>query len=134
MQYEIPFWSPHPKGKAYKQYTFDLPLELKNRAGEVETIVVQGQNYACHFAFKWQFVYDVSKGKNQALQGLVMDEESVLIRTNCVKDIDVGDVVWLKSQANKDGTKYTVVDVRQQWAYCPKMVRTFLNLSLKAIL
>jgi hypothetical protein len=128
-QREVPLYSIHPRAKLYKQYTALIDTTID----ATDTLEIEYNNYVCHFTFAWQFTDDISISKSQPLQGLIQTSESTVIRTNCTKDIAVGDIVALQWAKGEQAGNYQIIDVRQQYYYTPKMIKTYCYLSIERL-
>ena len=133
MMQEFPFWSNHPKGKVFRRYTSDATL-----VGDENVIKYERNTYVHNFGetFKWQIVGDMSAGSGAGVvTGLIEDSVSFSIKTNSHLTINSGDILWLAHTSSSKGRYFIVSnDVVQSYIYCPKMRKSFQNMTVRKVL
>ncbi len=126
---EYPMFSSHPKAKLYKRFTGNMPIELKDS----ETITVQNNRYVYIGKFKWIESTSKDSQSEQPLEGLIISNSYVTIRTNSLKEFDCGDIVELPKGSRFDGL-WTIEDgATVDYVYTPKQVQTYQYLPLSKV-
>jgi len=138
LQKEIPMYSPHPKGKLFKQFDerTQLPLNPEELMDEEEyrNWQLEMNNYRHFKEFKWIFETEISNAQGTDMPGLVNRQLYVAVKTNTLHDIQPGDVVYLRCNIWPQGRYFIVTsDVKQDYAYTPKMRPTYKHIELKGL-
>lgn len=123
---EFPMWSPHEKGKCYKRFTGDVPVEIKNS----EVITIEDNRYALSFKFRWVEDAGQEGGDEQPLDGLMVQNAYVTIRTNSTNGFFDGDLVMLPKSSKLGGLWIIGANVKADYVYTPKQVQTYQYLQL----
>ena len=133
MTQELPFWSNHPRGKVFRRYTSDDVL-----VSDENKIKYERNTYVHNFGetFKWQIAGDISRGSGGGvITGLVEDSMEFSITTNSHLTIKSGDILWLAHTSSSKGRYFIVSnDVVQSYIYCPKMRKSFQNMTVRKVL
>ncbi len=123
---EYPLWSPNKRGKLYKRFTDNIDVNIQDRD---DVIAVQKNYYVCRDTFRWVDINNAEKVEEQPLTGLAVPNEYRTIRTNSRAKFDVGDIVELPGLG-----LYIIQDgIQIGYAYTPKRVQTYQNLSLSSV-
>lgn len=129
MAQEYPMFSPNKKAKLFKRLTNDLPVELKD--GEV--ITVQDNRYVCVGKFRWIENTQKEDVDEQPLNGLIIPNSYITIKTNSHRIFDDGDVVELP-QGNRLAGLWIITDGKTtDYIYTPKQVQTYQYLPLSSV-
>ena len=129
MAQEYPMFSPNKKAKLFKRLTNDLPVELKD--GEV--ITVQDNRYVCVGKFRWIENTQKEDVDEQPLNGLIIPNSYITIKTNAHRIFDDGDVVELP-QGNRLAGLWIITDGKTtDYIYTPKQVQTYQYLPLSSV-
>lgn len=112
---EYQMFTPHPKAKLFKRLTNDMPVELKNG----ETITVQNNRYVCVGKFKWIESTTKQDTDEQPLDGLIIPNSYMTIKTNSLKTFDDGDVVELPKDTPFAGY-WIVTDGKETQIVCKR--------------
>lgn len=126
---EYPMFSPHPKAKLYKRFTGDMPIELKDG----ETITVQNNRYVFVGKFRWIDNTSKEDADEQPLDGFVVSNSYVTIKTNSLKEFAVGDVVQLPKGTPLAGLWIITDGKSTDYIYTPKQVQTYQYLPLSSV-
>lgn len=127
--FEYPMFSPHPKAKLYKRLTNDMPIELKDG----ETITVQGNRYVLVGRFRWIEETTKQDADEQPLNGLIIPNSYVTVKTNSLKKFDDGDVIELPKPSPLAGLWIITEGKSTDYVYTPKQVQTFQHLPLSSV-
>ncbi len=127
--FEYPMFSPHPKAKLYKRLTNDMPIELKDG----ETITVQGNRYVLIGRFRWIEETTKQDADEQPLDGLIIPNSYVTVKTNSLKRFDDGDVIELPKPSPLAGLWIITEGKSTDYVYTPKQVQTFQHLPLSSV-
>ena len=129
MAKEYPMFSPNKKAKLFKRLTNDLPVELKD--GEV--ITVQDNRYVCVGKFRWIENTQKEDVDEQPLNGLIIPNSYITIKTNSHRIFDDGDVVELP-QGDRLAGLWIITDGKTtDYIYTPKQVQTYQYLPLSSV-
>ena len=126
---EYPMFSPHPKAKLYKRFSSDMPIELKDG----ESITVQNNRYVYVGKFKWIENTQKEDTDEQPLDGLIVPNSYVTIKTNSLKKFDDGDVVQLPEGTPFAGFWIIRDGKSTDYIYTPKQVQTYQYLPLSSV-
>ncbi|MDE6473608.1 MAG: hypothetical protein K2L70_00715 [Clostridia bacterium] len=143
---EYPMFSPHPKAKLYKRFTGDMPIkvddnqiiqiEMDGRIIEVADggiITIQNNRYVFVDKFRWIESTSKDSQSEQPLDGLIVSNSYVTIRTNSLKEFDCGDIVELPKESRLGGL-WTIEDgATVDYVYTPKQVQTYQYLPLSKV-
>lgn len=125
MEQEYYMWTPNPKAKLFKRYTYETPVELEN----ADSITIEDNKYVCHKKFKWVDTETEESGDEQPIDGLIVSNSYRTIRTNSRYNFEKGDIVMLP-----DGSRWIISDdVPIGYIYSPKKVQTYQYLSLAIV-
>ena len=127
--FEYPMFSPHPKAKLYKRLTNDMPIELKDG----ETITVQGNRYVLIGRFRWIEETAKQDADEQPINGLIIPNSYVTVKTNSLKRFDDGDVIELPKPSPLAGLWIITEGKSTDYVYTPKQVQTFQHLPLSSV-
>ena len=127
--FEYPMFSPHEPARLYKRLTNDMPVELKNG----ETITVQNNRYVCVGKFKWIESTTKQDTDEQPLDGLIIPNSYMTIKTNSLKTFDDGDVVELPKDTPFAGYWIVTDGKETQIVYTPKPVQAFQFIPLSSV-
>ena len=127
--FEYPMFSPHPKAKLYKRLTNDMPIELKDG----ETITVQGNRYVLIGRFRWIEETAKQDADEQPINGLIIPNSYVTVKTNSLKRFDDGDVIELPKPTPLAGLWIITEGKSTDYVYTPKQVQTFQHLPLSSV-
>ena len=122
-------FSPHPKAKLYKRLTNDMPIELKDG----ETITVQGNRYVLIGRFRWIEETAKQDADEQPINGLIIPNSYVTVKTNSLKRFDDGDVIELPKPSPLAGLWIITEGKSTDYVYTPKQVQTFQHLPLSSV-
>ena len=126
---EYQMFTPHPKAKLFTRLTNDMPVELKNG----ETITVQNNRYVCVGKFKWIESTTKQDTDEQPLDGLIIPNSYMTIKTNSLKTFDDGDVVELPKDTPFAGYWIVTDGKETQIVYTPKPVQAFQFIPLSSV-
>lgn len=126
---EYQMFTPHPKAKLFKRLTNDMQVELKNG----ETITVQNNRYVCVGKFKWIESTTKQDTDEQPLDGLIIPNSYMTIKTNSLKTFDDGDVVELPKDTPFAGYWIVTDGKETQIVYTPKPVQAFQFIPLSSV-
>ena len=142
--FEYPLWSPHEKAKLYKRFTGKVPVELKAAVIEydedeqpietkpAEIITIQDNRYVYNGAFTWVEVTSAENSDDQPVDGLIVQNAYLTIRTNSLKAFETGDLIMLPASARFGGL-WIITDGRTvEYTYTPKQVQTYQSLPLSS--
>ena len=121
--FEYPMWSPHKKAKWYKRYTGDLPVNVGG-----DTITVQGNRYVYSGSFKWVESTAEQRQSEQPLEGMIVENSYITIKTNSLMKFETGDIIQLPN-----GLWIITDGATTDYAYTPKKVQTFQHLPLSSL-
>ena len=127
--FEYPMFSPHPKAKLYKRLTNDMPIELKDG----ETITVQGNRYVLIGRFRWIEETAKQDADEQPINGLIIPNSYVTVKTNSLKRFDDGDVIELPKPSPLAGLWIITEGKSTDYVYTPKQEQTFQHLPLSSV-
>lgn len=126
---EFPMWSPHERAKHFKRYTGELPVELKDS----ETITVEDNRYVLNGKLKWAETTSKEENDEQPLDGLLVPNTYVTIRTNSLKTFAVGDIIELPKSSPLGGLWIIQDGMTTDYTYTPKQVQTYQYLPLSSL-
>ncbi len=128
-KFEYPMFSPHPKAKLYKKFTGDVPVELKNN----EVITVQQNRYVFSRSIKW--VEETAKDSydEQPIEGLLIGNSYITIKTNTLAEITDGDLIELPHDTSLGGMWIVQDGASVEHTYTPKAVQTFRHVPLSSL-
>lgn len=127
--FEYPMWSPHEKAKLYKRFTGELPIELKKS----EVITVEDNRYVCRGSFRWIESTSAESGDNQPMDGLIVEQHYITIRTNSLIKFVKGDLVVLPKDSRLAGSWIIGDGIRIDHTYTPKEIQTYQYLPLSNV-
>lgn len=127
--FEYPMWSPHPKAKLYKRYTADMPVELKDG----ESITVEKNRYVLVGLFRWIENTLKDDETEQPLDGLIVQNSYLTIKTNSLKKFACGDIVELPKNTCFGGLWIITEGQSVDYIYTPKQVQTYQYLPLSSV-
>ena len=116
--FEYPMFSPHEPARLYKRLTNDMPVEIKNG----DTITVQDNRYACVGSFRWIEETAKQDTDEQPLDGLIVPNSYVTIRTNSLKKFDDGDVIKITGDTPLAGFWLIIDGKTTDYIYTPKQI------------
>lgn len=125
---EYPMFSPNTKAKFYKRYTGDIPFELKDN----ETITIQRNRYVYVGTFRWIETTTKQDADEQPLDGLIVPNAYITIKTNSLKEFHDGDVVELPKDSPLAGLWLIMDGKTADYIYTPKPVQTYQYLPLSS--
>ena len=125
---EYQMFTPHPKAKLFKRLTNDMPVELKNG----ETITVQNNRYVCVGKFKWIESTTKQDTDEQPLDGLIVPNSYVTIRTNSLKKFNDGDVIKITGDTPLAGFWLIIDGKTTDYIYTPRQIQTFQHLPISS--
>lgn len=126
---EFPMWSPHEKARLFKRYTGEIPVELKDS----ETITVEDNRYVFSGKLKWVETTSKEENDEQPIEGLLVPNTYVTIRTNSLKAFAVGDIIELPKSSPLGGLWVIQDGMTTDYAYTPKQVQTYQYLPLSSL-
>lgn len=126
---EYQMFTPHPKAKLFKRLTNDMPVELKNG----ETITVEDNRYVFSGKLKWVETTSKEENDEQPIEGLLVPNTYVTIRTNSLKAFAVGDIIELPKSSPLGGLWVIQDGMTTDYAYTPKQVQTYQYLPLSSL-
>lgn len=129
MQSEYPMWSPHEKARLYKKFTGGLPVEMKDN----EVITVQQNRYVYAGKLKWVEATEKERNDEQPMDGLLVENDYLTIRTNSLKDFHAGDIIQLPDSTPHGGLWVIASGARAAYTYTPKQVQTYQYLPLSTL-
>lgn len=124
--FEYFMWSPHEKAKLFRRFTGELPMELKNK----EIITVEDNRYVYRSAFRWVETTSAEIGDNQPLDGLIVEQNYLTIRTNSLMRFEKGDLVMLPNNTRLKGLWIISDGVKIDYIFTPKEIQTYQYLPL----
>lgn len=138
--FEYPMWSPHPKAKLFKRYTAGMAAlrtdKIAVKDKEIfnsDIIIVQGNRYVCIGTFRWVEETTKQDTDEQPLDGLIVPNSYLTIKTNSLKKFGTGDIVDLPKDTHFGGL-WTITDgISVDMIYTPKTVQTFQYLPLLSV-
>lgn len=122
-------WSPHEKARLFKRYTGEIPVELKDS----ETITVEDNRYVFSGKLKWVETTSKEENDEQPIEGLLVPNTYVTIRTNSLKAFAVGDIIELPKSSPLGGLWVIQDGMTTDYAYTPKQVQTYQYLPLSSL-
>ena len=126
---EFPMWSPHEKARLFKRYTGEIPVELKDS----ETMTVEDNRYVFSGKLKWVETTSKEENDEQPIEGLLVPNTCVTIRTNSLKAFAVGDIIELPKSSPLGGLWVIQDGMTTDYAYTPKQVQTYQYLPLSSL-
>ena len=126
---EFPMWSPHEKARLFKRYTGEIPVELKDS----ETMTVEDNRYVFSGKLKWVETTSKEENDEQPIEGLLVPNTYVTIRTNSLKAFAVGDIIELPKSSPLGGLWVIQDGMTTDYAYTPKQVQTYQYLPLSSV-
>lgn len=126
---EFPMWSPHEKARLFKRYTGEIPVELKDS----ETMTVEDNRYVFSGKLKWVETTSKEENDEQPIEGLIVPNTYVTIRTNSLKAFAVGDIIELPKSSPLGGLWVIQDGMTTDYAYTPKQVQTYQYLPLSSL-
>lgn len=137
--FEYPMWSPHKRADLFKRYDGELPAGITNKVVSIDdkemhngVVIIEGYRYVYSGSIKWVETTAEQSQDEQPLDGLIVPNSYITIKTNSLKEIKTGDVIRLP-----DGTYaglWIVTDgATKDYAYTPKQVQTFQHLPLSSV-
>jgi hypothetical protein len=135
-----PLWSPHKKAKLYKRYTGDIDVEMvaeipaedDGKPTPAEIITIQDNRYVYNCSFTWVEVTSAESSGDQPVDGLLVQNEYVTIRTNSLNKFEVGDLVMLPKNSRLGGLWIISDGKTTEYTYTPKQIQTYQNLPLNS--
>lgn len=127
--FEYPMFSPYSKAKLYKRFTGDIPVELKDK----ETITVEGNRYVLTGRFRWIESTAKQDQDEQPLDGLVVPNGYITVKTNSLMAFASGDVVELPEETRFGGLWIVTDGVSVECVYTPKPVQTYQYLPMSSV-
>lgn len=122
-------WSPHEKARLFKRYTGEIPVELKDS----ETMTVEDNRYVFSGKLKWVETTSKEENDEQPIEGLLVPNTYVTIRTNSLKAFAVGDIIELPKSSPLGGLWVIQDGMTTDYAYTPKQVQTYQYLPLSSL-
>ncbi len=126
--YEYPMFSPNDKAKLYKRLTNDMPVEIRNG----EKITVQDNTYVYIDKLRWIEETAKQDADEQPLDGLIVPNSYVTIKTNSLAKFDGGDVIEIVGDTPLAGFWLIVEGKTTDYIYTPKQIQTFQHLPLSS--
>lgn len=128
-KFEYPMFTPHKRAKLYKRLTNDMAIKLQNE----EIITIQNNRYVYAGKFKW--IENTSKQDmdEQPLNGLIVPNSYISIKTNSLKVFDDGDVVELPDSSPLSGLWIITDGKETEYIYTPKQIQTYQILPLSSV-
>ena len=126
---EYPMFTPYLKAKLYKLFTSDMPIELKDG----ETITVQNNRYVFVGKFRWIENTQKEDTDEQPLNGLIVGNSYITIKTNSLKKFDKGDIVQLPKGTPLAGLWIIDDGKSTDYIFTPKQVQTYQYLPLSSV-
>ncbi len=126
---EYPMFTPYLKAKLYKRFTSDMPIELKDG----ETITVQNNRYVFVGKFRWIENTQKEDTDEQPLNGLIVGNSYITIKTNSLKKFDKGDIVQLPKGTPLAGLWIIDDGESTDYIFTPKQVQTYQYLPLSSV-
>ncbi len=126
---EYPMFTPYLKAKLYKRFTSDMPIELKDG----ETITVQNNRYVFVGKFRWIENTQKEDTDEQPLNGLIVGNSYITIKTNSLKKFDKGDIVQLPKGTPLAGLWIIDDGKSTDYIFTPKQVQTYQYLPLSSV-
>jgi len=121
----------HPLAKLYTRFTFN---QLMSEEGvDIQQALT---NFMGYKNIKWNFIEDIQKGNYQPVHGLKMDDNSTIIETNSVDNINVDDIIalrWTGAKNKKNGDLYVIAEMgTPKYIDTPnhRLARQYLKLKL----
>lgn len=122
-------WSPHEKARLFKRYTGEIPVELKDS----ETMTVEDNRYVFSGKLKWVETTSKEENDEQPIEGLLVPNTYVTIRTNSLKAFAVGDIIELPKSSPLGGLWVIQDGMTTDYTYTPKQVQTYQYLPLSSL-
>ena len=126
---EYPMFTPYLKAKLYKRFTSDMPIELKDG----ETITVQNNRYVFVGKFRWIENTQKEDTDEQPLNGLIVGNSYITIKTNSLKKFDKGDIVQLPKGTPLAGLWIIDDGKSTDYIFTPNQVQTYQYLPLSSV-
>lgn len=126
--FEYPMFSPHEPARLYKRLTNDMPVEIKD--GDV--ITVQENRYVLVGYFRWIEETTKQDTDEQPLDGFIVPNSYVTIKTNSLKKFDDGDVIKIVGDTPLSGFWLVIDGKATDYIYTPKQVQTFQHIPLSS--
>lgn len=127
--YEYPMFSPNEKAKLYKRLTNDMPIEIANG----EKITVQGNRYAYIGKFRWVEHTEKQDGDEQPLDGLIINNSYLTIKTNSLMKFSEGDIIKLPDDTPFAGYWIITEGQTTDYAFTPKRIQRYQYLPLSSV-
>lgn len=127
--FEYYMWSPHPKAKVYKRFTGDIPVELKDN----EVITVEGNRYVYAGKITWVETSAKSDTDEQPLDGLIVQNSYLTVKTNSLKKFSAGDIIDLPRDTQFGGMWIITDGISTDMIYTPKPIQTYQYLPLSSV-
>lgn len=122
-------WSPHEKARLFKRCTGEIPVELKDS----ETMTVEDNRYVFSGKLKWVETTSKEENDEQPIEGLLVPNTYVTIRTNSLKAFAVGDIIELPKSSPLGGLWVIQDGMTTDYTYTPKQVQTYQYLPLSSL-
>ena len=144
--FEHPMFSPHPPAKLYKRLTNDMTVRVENdKIVQIEfncktvkvandgIITVQNNRYAHIGQFRWIEETKKEDTDEQPLDGLIVPNSYLTIKTNSLKEFGEGDVVFLPKDTPFAGLWIIDKGLSIDYIFTPKRVQTYQYLPLSSV-
>lgn len=137
--FEYPMFSPHEPARLYKRLTNDMAIMNTGKIvvngkeiADSDTITVQDNRYACVGSFRWIEETAKQDTDEQPLDGLIVPNSYVTIRTNSLKSFDDGDVIKITGDTPLAGFWLIIDGKTTDYIYTPKQIQTFQHLPISS--
>lgn len=142
---EFTMWSPHPRAKLYKRYTGNqtskvkgdgrspITLDGKQVAVDHDSITIQNNRYVLSGKLKWVEETPKESNDEQPINGLMVENEYLTIKTNSLLNFAVGDIIQLPEGSPFAGFWIVQSGKSIDCIYTPKPVQTFQHLPLSSL-
>lgn len=143
---EYPMFTPYPRAKLYKRFTSDMELkadgngviQIKFNGRIIEVadggiLTVQNNRYVCVGKFRWIENTQKEDTDEQPLNGLIVGNSYITIKTNSLKKFDKGDIVQLPKGTPLAGLWIIDDGKSTDYIFTPKQVQTYQYLPLSSM-
>ena len=153
---EYPMFTSHPRAKLYKRLTNDTPIKTENgkiiqtklnnnakqAADDLDNefvpvaddgmITIQSNRYVCVGTLKWIEHTEKQVTDEQPINGLIIPNAYVTIKTNSLKKFDEGDVIQICGNTPLAGLWLIMDEMRTDYVYTPRQVQRYQYLPLSS--
>ena len=126
---EYPMFSPYPKAKLYRRFTGDVPIKLKDN----DIIVIQDNRYVYVDNITWIDTADSNDVDEQPIDGLLVPNTYLTIRTNSLEKFVCGDIIELPQDSPFGGLWSVQSGATAKHIFTPQPIQTYQYLPLSSM-